>query len=77
MRFIKMNKFMPIELSSLDNVNAHLNVMHQFKAMYEGLHFESHLFDYDGYLQTDLSTKDKMPLEFFVEYHSTRHFLGS
>src|ERR1700722_19942761 len=52
-----------------------LEILGQFREMYQARHFGSHLFDCaDGYLQTTLSDDDHMPLRFFVEYNNAWWF---
>lgn len=52
-----------------------MDLMSRFREMYRARHLEHAGFDTaEGYLQTALSDKDRMPLEFFIEYNNAWWF---
>lgn len=52
-------------------ITPRMQLLTEFKKMYEKKQFEPYLFDLNsGYLQTVFSDQDKMPLNFFVEYNN-------
>jgi hypothetical protein len=58
-----------------ENPGERFELMSRFREMYRSKRFEHEEFDLSrGYLQTTLSDKDRMPLEFFVEYNNNWWF---
>lgn len=49
----------------------HMKLLSELKSMYMNKHFSNYLFDTkNGYLQTSLSSEDKMPMQFFIDYNN-------